>query len=125
MITVNEISDFFVGDNLDIEKDITDIPAGETLATAWFTVKRKPTDLDADAIMQKTITSGSSSSGIITDIGIDGTGHVKFTLLPADTLLLAPNNEYLYDIQVETSAGKIFTKDYGKIIGHQQITIGT
>jgi len=125
MITLNEISDFFVGDNVDIERDISNIPVGETLTTAWFTVKRKITDTDADAIMQKVINSGSNGDGVISDIGIDGTGHVKFTLSSSETLLLSPSSEYFYDIQVKTSGDRIFTKDFGKIIGNPQITITT
>lgn len=122
---MSEIADFYIGDNLDIEREVTNVPVGQTITNAWFTVKRKYTDLDADAVMQKAITGVSSAAGIILDTGADGTGRIKFTLLPTDTVLFSALSEYIYDIQIKTSAGGIYTKESGTIIGNPQITITT
>lgn len=126
MATYDAIIDEFVaGDDLSVERTVTGVPATTTLTNAWFTVKRKLTDADADAILQKIITSVSTSSGQIDDTGADGTGHVIFLLVPADTVLLTPLSEYHYDIQVKTSAGKIYTPESGKIVAQIQVTKST
>lgn len=119
------IADFVAGDDFTIERTITAVPSGQTITNAWFTVKRTIDDADVLAIFQKTITSASTSSGQIDDTGADGTGHLYFTLLAADTVLLTPYSDYRYDIQIKLSGGGISTPELGFITAFPQITRAT
>lgn len=117
------ITDFAAGDDISVERTITTVPSGQTMTSAWFTVKRKVSDTDAQAIFQKAITSIlSAGAGIIDDTGIDGTGHLIFYLVADNTELLTPYSEYRYDIQVRLSGGGIATPEIGVIIAFPQIT---
>src|SRR5512136_2445520 len=65
----------------------------------WFTAKRKVSDLDAQAIFQKT-----EGSGITITNGAGGLAEI--TLLEADTKSLAnARTTLLYDLQMKTAAG--------------------
>lgn len=120
------IADFVIGDTLSIERTITTVPSGTTIANAWLTIKRKYSDVDNSAIIQKAITPDLQATvGQIDDTGADGTGHLIFTLIPADTLLLAPLSAYKYDIQIKLSNGVISTPELGTITGLPQVTITT
>jgi hypothetical protein len=120
-----KIKDFVCGDSLIVQRTIRRIPSGLTLTKSWLTVKDVVTDLDADAIFQKTITATLSSAGQITDTGSDGVGTVRFTLSHAETILLTPGVSYFFDIQVVLSDGGLFTVSKGTIKGLQEITIAT
>jgi len=112
------------GDNWTIRLTVVDIPVGQTLAQAWFTVKRNLDDLDSAAIVQKIITSAPAADGQIEDTGSDGTGVIKFTLAPEDTELFDHHVVYVWDAQVETNIGIINTPDYarGTLKAEPQIT---
>lgn len=117
------IADFVAGDHLSVERTVTAIPSGTTISGAWFTVKRKYTDLDTGAVIQKFITIISNPTvGQIDDTGGDGTGHLLFILTPTDTSLLTPLSEYRYDIQVKLDSGMINTPETGTIIAYPQVT---
>ena len=110
------ITNFVAGDDLTVTRTITGVPAGDTLAKAWLTVKRRQRDLDAAAIFQKEITPVDvPGTGEITDTGGDGTGAVRFDLADEDTLLLEPLRGYYYDIQVLTANGFIYTPETGRM----------
>lgn len=120
------ITDFVAGDDFTIERTLTPVPSGQTITNAWFTVKRKVTDIDAYAVIQKAITPILVTSiGQIDDTGIDGTGHIVLYLIAAETVLLTPYSEYHYDIQVKLSGGAISTPETGIIIAFPQITRST
>lgn len=120
------ITDFIRGDTLTVERTITLIPSGELLATAWFTIKRKYTDNDVNAVLQKVITSVDTATvGWIDDTGADGTGHILFYLTAANTALLNAFSEYKYDIQVKLSGGAIYTPESGTIVAFPQVTQNT
>jgi hypothetical protein len=120
------IRDFVCGDSLRIERTILSLPTGLTVSKAWLTIKTLATDLDAAATLQLSITSTLSSAGQITDVGTtSGDGALRFTLTPAQTLLLTPEQEYVFDVQVLLSDGGIYTPVKGTIEGLQQITIAT
>lgn len=120
------IDDFVAGNDITIERTVTGVPAGQTLTMAWFTVKSKFSDLDADAKIQKEITTVlDANQGHISDSGADETGTVIFYLQAADTLLLYPLSEYRYDIQVKTSGGKIYTPELGIIMSLPRVTQST
>lgn len=82
-------------------------------ATIFFTVKNKPSDIDNDAILKKTITS-------LTD---PQNGNCEIELSSTDTNLTVGN--YVYDIQIKLSTGKIYTCSEGNICIKQDITIRT
>lgn len=120
------IRDFVCGDSLRVERTILSLPTGLTVSKAWFTVKADATALDAAAIVQLSITSTLTSSGQITDVGTtSGDGALRFTLTPAQTLLLTPEQVYVFDVQVLLSDGGIYTPVIGTIVGEQQVTIAT
>ncbi len=120
------IRDFVCGDSLRVERTILSLPTGLTVSKAWLTIKSEATDLDAAAIVQLSITSTLTSAGQITDVGTtSGDGAVRFTLLPAQTLLLTPEQVYVWDIQILLSDGGIYTPGMGTIVGEQQVTIAT
>ncbi|KKN23173.1 hypothetical protein LCGC14_0907600 [marine sediment metagenome] len=110
------IDNVVAGDDIQITRTITLVPANETLTDGWLTVKEHPDDLDADAIIDKQITpTDAPGTGQITDTGADGTGAVRFDLADTDTSKLTPGRDYYWDIQVKTSGGAIYTPTAGKI----------
>jgi len=114
------------GDDLEVRRTITNIPTGQVLAQARFTVKLNEDDLDAAAIFQKSITSTLvASQGQITDTGANGTGVVSFFLQASDTVLMTPGSEYHYDIQVRLDNNRLYTPEKGRITTVRQITQST
>ena len=120
------ITNFVAGDDLTVERTITLIPSGQILTTAWLTVKRKVSDTDIQAVLQKVITSSLVPNvGQIDDTGADGTGHLIFYIIAAETVLLTPYSEYRYDIQVKLNGGAISTPELGTIVAFPQATLAT
>lgn len=114
--TTQDITGYVLGDNLDITRTVTDVPASQTLSDAWLTIKRRSSDEDADAALQKHITpSYVAGQGHITDTGADTTGALLFELVPGDAATLSPSYSYFYDIQVKTNAGVTATPFRGRI----------
>ena len=120
-----KIRDFVCGDSLRIDRTVRGIPSTLTITKSWFTVKTNATDVDASAVLQLSVTSTLTSSGQVTDTGSDGTGAVRFTVAPSQTLLLTPNISYYFDIQILLSDSGLYTISKGSIKGLQQITIAT
>ena len=120
-----KIRDVVCGDALAIERTISGVPAGLTITKAWLTIKATITDLDADALLQLTVTSVLASTGQITDTGATGVAVVRFTLSGAQTLLVPPEASYPFDVQVQTSDGALYTACKGTIRLEQQVTIAT
>ena len=119
------ITGFVTGDHLSLRRTIDRdgggvadevLPAGVTISTAWLTIKEAAADLDADALVQKEITT----------IAVDGTGHIeddgtgdtdpvlRFDLIPADTVAIGMSDRY-YDVQVLTSSDRLYTPEVGTI----------
>lgn len=119
----DRITDFCVGDDLDIRRKITKIPAGQTVTEAWCTVKKDPEDADEDAVFQKHIT-GTNVAGVgqIEDDGDGGTAILRFDWTREDTLLFEPDGVLYHDIQIKTSANKISTPFKGLTLPKSQIT---
>jgi hypothetical protein len=72
-----------------------------TGCTIKMYVKKKPTDLDAEAIITKTGTLTDAANGV-----------AEFYLVPADTndaTELKDNTPYPVDFEVTTAAGKAYT----------------
>lgn len=89
-----------IGDTVPIQITVSNVPADTMIVKAWVTFKRKLSDPDANAVIQKTITSGFT-----------GTTTVSFTitLTASDTALFQPDREYFFDVQVKDSSGGIYT----------------
>lgn len=116
------ITAVFEGQDYEIARTITSVPAGDTLAKAWLTMKTLITNADP-GLFQKEITSSNvAGTGQITDTGADGTGAVRFDLEPADTALPTPGVAVVYDIKVLTTAGKIYYGEKGTFTTEQRVT---
>ncbi len=126
MPTLNsEIKEFVAGDDLDVIRTIGNLPAGQTIAKAWFTVKTEANLLldDTNIVFQKIITPANVlGEGQVTDIGISGIGAVIFELTDVDTAKLTAKTVFFFDIQVLTSAEKLFTPELGRIRAEIQRT---
>lgn len=118
------IEDFVAFDDFEIERTVSVIPSGAILQTAWFTVKKKFTDDDANAIISKIATSTQTSGGWIEDTGADGTGLVHFYLTPSETGLLVPYSEYPYSIKTKLVSGIVTTPESGLIVASPAVRKG-
>jgi hypothetical protein len=125
-----KITGFVVGDALEVYRTITKIPEGETVAKAWLTVKLAVADDDSEALFQKVITTTLDTvEGVIEDDGSSGTAIIRFFLNSDDTSTLGnPERDagnFVYDIQIKTSSGLLFTPEIGKIKAKPQVTLAT
>jgi hypothetical protein len=119
------ISAVVAGDDLDITRTVTGVPATQTLSKAWLTFKSLISDADP-GLLQKVITSSLVvGQGQITDTGASGTGALLFQLSGANTLTLPIAVDTRYDIKVLTSAGKIYTVEQGLYTSAGRITVAT
>lgn len=116
------IDDLVVGNAYALTRTITAVPSGDTLARAWWTVKRSEYDADADAIFQVEVTSTLAAAGQITDTGADNTGAVTLNATAAQTGKLIPKRIYAWDLQVLTTEGHVYTPESGSLIAHRRIT---
>ena len=116
------IVDVVEGDDYEIARTIDAVPAGDTLATAWLTMKAAITDADPGLFQKQITTANVAGTGQITNTGAGGTGALRFDLTPADTALPTPGTPAVYDIQVRTTAGKIYTVEIGAFTTVQGVT---
>jgi hypothetical protein len=118
------ITGFVKGDDLDIVRTVTNIPAGQVLAEARLTVRS--VDLST-IIFTKLITpSLVAGAGQITDTGADGTGALTFQLTggtAGNTVGLAAGTSYPFDIQLKTDANKHYTPEVGTITAVAEVTL--
>ena len=121
------IENFVSGDDLQITRTITNVPSGAALTRAWFTVKLLHSATDDDAVIQKEITTSNvAGTGHITDDGAgDQSAAVRFDLADTDTAKLQKGLTFLYDIQVLTDGGAIYTPEIGTITAKQGVTVDT
>ena len=112
------IKDRCIGDDFDIERPVTGIPAGVTLTKAWLMVKASERDADAAAVISKTITAASvAGTGHITDTGSgDQAGELVFQIQAANTAGLTAKKTYHYGIKVQLSSGVVDTLETGKFV---------
>jgi len=122
MAALGAITNLVPGDDLDVTRTITGVPATTTLAQAWLYVKRLATDPDNQAVFFKSITSAAVAGvGQITDTGADGTGALLFQIAAADSALLSPQVPCAYGIQVKLSSGKEYTVETGTIVADRGV----
>lgn len=123
-LKVESISGFSAGEDLQVEREVTDIPEGQVLALAWLTVKAKASDTDADAVIQKRATPAPMVGvGVIVNEPANSRAVVTFDLLATDTSQLTPGTAYFYDIKVKTDIGRSKRLEWGAITADTPITI--
>lgn len=83
----------------------------------WFTGKVSKNSPDNQAIWQKTIANG----GVV----VTGATTATATLQPTDTANLADGTGVYYDVQVETSTGRVQTAFEGSITFEIDVTQST
>lgn len=105
-----------IGDDFRVRRTYTTLPPGVVITKAWFTVKRSEKQADVDALIRKVITIALTADGQITDADTAG-GNLGMFFDPnkGETINAKPDLEYLYDVQVLVSDGKIHTLEKGTI----------
>ena len=120
---------YFAGDDLDIERDVTDVDVLDPVVKAWFTIKGKKSDPDPGALQKIITTSLVPDVGQITEDGSElqgnGVATVIFQLTKANTLALGSTIRYLWDIQVMSASGRLYTPTEGTIRFKPQVTLAT
>lgn len=112
------------GDDYENTVAVTDAdgnPVDLTGAKLWFTIKKKPDDDDANAVVQY------DSEGDPNNIWVEGAatnGIIGFLISASDSKDIAPRS-YYYDFQVKLSSGKIHTPLRGNITITWQVTKAT
>ncbi len=120
-----QIKGFAVSKDFNVERTVTGIPTGRTLARAWFTLKALPTDADP-GVLQKVITpTAQPGIGQITDTGADTVGKLVFEFTGAQTGALTAGKRYYYDIQIELDNGTDSQFEDGIVRLHKPITVAT
>ena len=108
------ITGYVVGDNLEVRRTVTELPAA--LEAAWLTIKRHAREPDLAAVVAKVISTGDNpGTGQITEaggVGVDGA--LRFDLTPTDTTALGAAS-WVYDIQVKLTNGTVYTPEVGRV----------
>ena len=108
------ITGYVVGDNLEVRRTVTELPAA--LEAAWLTIKRHAREPDLAAVVAKVISTGDNpGTGHITiagGVGVDGA--LRFDLTPTDTTALGAAS-WVYDIQVKLTNGTVYTPEVGTV----------
>lgn len=123
------IEGYVAGDDLDIQRDVTNVAPTDPVTKAWFTVKRFYGDAEP-GVLQKIITTAQLvGTGQITQDGSEnngnGTASLLFQVSATETLALGTADDFHFDVQVLTSGGKKYTPDIGRLILVAQITEAT
>lgn len=108
------ITGFVGGDDLEVRRTVTDLPAA--IDVAWLTIKRHHGQPDADAKLQKRITTTDAPGvGQIVDAGGPGVdGDLRFDLTAIDTAALG-SRQLVHDIQIMLVGGKVYTIEKGTL----------
>lgn len=116
------------GEDIDVIEPVLGVTPADPLVKAWLTIKAKQADADP-GVVQKVITIFAGGAGQITADGSinqgNGTASCLFHLLAADTTLLGAGTQYVFDIQVKTAGGKIYTVEDGGVLLTSRITAAT
>lgn len=124
MAIISEITDFVIGDALQIQRTIQAIPSGQLVSKAWFTVKRKFSDTDINALIDKVITAVATADGVIEATGSNGTAIINFYLSASDTDNLTPLAEYKYAVKLLFASGQPYTPETGTIVALPRVREG-
>jgi hypothetical protein len=103
-----DIKDFYRGDTQRYRLTLTDAETGDPIditgGSMWFTMKAKITDNDADAVVQKHVTSHIDPANGVTEVVVEA----------SDTVDTKPGT-YYYDFQYVDSIGNVKTILAGKV----------
>lgn len=118
------LQDIVAGNSINVEREIGEIPAGDTLEVVWLTVKHDSKDSDASAIVQKRITITASPDGQILDPGAgDRVGQIVIYLTPDDTREFLEDINYPWDLKTKTVNGKLSTPEMGILKVKSAVTL--
>lgn len=108
------ISGFVVGDDLEIRRSVTDLIA--PIEVAWLTAKLHHGQPDGEARLQKRITAVdvAGTGQVVTAGGPGADGDLRFDLTHEDTVSLG-TKQFVHDIQIRLTTGKIYTIEKGTI----------
>lgn len=108
------ITGYVAGDDLEIRRSVSGV--GEAVTDAWLTIKRYAGQPDSAAVMQKHVTTVDvEGTGQIEVAGdADTPAEIRFDLTPANTLALGVS-PWVFDIQVKSDSGKVYTPVKGTI----------
>ncbi len=118
------LRDAVVGNSYQLERTVSDVPDGETVEEAWFTLKRRATDSDESAALQKNITTVSVlGTGVVINSSPATTEAIlRFNIGPDDWGDVDGQTLYLYDIKLRTSGGAAYTFESGDFVAETSIT---
>lgn len=89
--------------------EVPGLQSGLTITSATLVIKGKLSDLDADALITKTITAVASASGQILNSGSSGTASLMFEILEGDADEMSSLVTYIYCVQTTLSSGKKYS----------------
>ncbi len=104
--------------DLTVTDELTGAAIDLTGATMWFTVKRSRSEPDSVKQFQKT-----TSDGITIASGSSGTATL--IIAPADSASMDPARLYVWDLQIKSSTGAIYTVDSGPLAVLGDVTRAT
>lgn len=106
------------GDARTVRRTYRKLPTGALLSKAWLTIKKRETDPDAQALIQKDITIALTVKGQITDADTAG-GEVGmfFEITKEDTAQaqIKVDVDYPFDIQILRATGQPHTLSKGTV----------
>ena len=110
------------GDKFSLRRTVRGVPSGATISGSILTLKSTIATADP-GLFQKSITSSNvAGTGQIENTGASGVGTIRFDLDDSDTLLMAADTEYFFDIQITLSNGDIYTLETGVTSAKAQVT---
>ena len=117
------LKDYTIGDDQPVDFTFTSWPSPQVLSKAYFTIKESLDDADADALIQKEITSTASSQGQITTTGSSGGTAIGYFIITKDDYGdIVPGRDYYFDIQPINDSGSLYTPIAGWITFKQGAT---
>lgn len=127
-IVKDDGSNFFQGDDLQVQRDISNVEATDPIAKAWLTIKRTQNQPDPGPLQKIVTTSATPSGQVVQDGSVsngDGKASLYFALTGTETAALGSLWDYWYDIQVLTGSGKRYTPEKGRVRFDLDVTKAT
>lgn len=118
MTAADKLNPIAKGDARTVRRTFKNLPTGVTISKAWLTIKSREKDTDAQALIQKDITTSLTAKGQITDASTsDGQIAMVFEIAKEDSAQAAikVNVDYPFDIQVLRSTGQPHTLVKGTV----------
>lgn len=87
---------------------VVNIPSGSLISQAWCTLKNSASDADADAVLQKNVTTSLVAGvGQVSATGASNhTGELTFLFTPAQTSALTAGRSYAMDVKCQYDSGE-------------------